>query len=116
MFNCLGFYPVAPSSNVYNIGSPCAEGLTLTLSNNKQIKMTTENWSATNVYVKELLVNGKKYDKSYLTYDDIKNGVELHFVMGEKPNYKRGISKEDIPQSISLPGKTVLYKKQSVNR
>ena len=22
MFNCLGFYPVAPSSNFYNIGSP----------------------------------------------------------------------------------------------
>lgn len=116
MFNCLGFYPVAPSSNVYNIGSPCAAGLTLTLSNGKQIRMTTENWSATNVYVKELLVNGKKYSKSYLTYDDIKNGVELHFVMSEKPNYKRGISKEDIPQSISLPGKTALYKKQSVNR
>ena len=33
--------------------------------------MTTENWSEENVYIKELYVNGKKYDKSYLTYEDV---------------------------------------------
>ena len=52
MFNCLGFYPVAPSSNFYNIGSPCVKSLTVTLSNGKQIKMTTEGWSEKAVYVR----------------------------------------------------------------
>ena len=111
MFNCLGFYPVAPSSNFYNIGSPCVKSLTVTLSNGKQIKMTTEGWSEKAVYVKDLYVNGQKYTKSYLPYDMVKEGVTLHFVMSEKPSYKRGVAKGDIPPSISSGKETVLYKK-----
>ena len=110
MFNCLGMYPVAPSSNVYNIGSPCVEALEITLSNGKKIKMTTENWSKDNVYVKELYVNGKKYDKSYLPYSQVSDGVELHLVMSDKPNYKRAVSAKAIPPSLSMPGKTLMYK------
>jgi predicted alpha-1,2-mannosidase len=111
MFNCLGFYPVAPSSNMYNIGSPCAEGLTVRLSNGKQIEMTTENWSAKNLYVKAFYLNGKKYDKSYLRYDDIRNGAKLHFVMSAKPNYKRAVSDEAVAPSLSTPGKTMRWQK-----
>lgn len=109
MFNCLGIYPVAPSSNFYNIGSPCVKSLTIMQSNGKQIKMTTDGWSEKAVYVKELYVNGQKYDKSYLPYDMVKNGIELHFVMSEKPAYKRGVSKDDIPPSISSSSKTAIY-------
>ena len=110
MFNCIGFYPVAPSSNIYNIGSPCAEAITVRMSNGKNIEMTADNWSPKNLYVKELYVNGKKYDKSYLTYDDIRDGVKLRFVMSSKPNYKRAVSDEAVPPSISLPEKTLKYK------
>ena len=109
MFNCIGFYPVAPSSNIYNIGSPCAEAITVRMSNGKNIEMTADNWSPKNLYVKELYVNGKKYDKSYLTYDDIRDGVKLRFVMSSKPNYKRAVSDEAVPPSISLPEKTMKY-------
>ena len=111
MFNCAGFYPVAPSSNIYNIGSPCVEALTIAMSNGNEIRMTTENWSKDNVYVKELYVNGKKYNKSYLTYDDVQSGITLHFVMSDKPNYKRAVSADACPASLSLPGKTKLYQK-----
>lgn len=113
MFNCLGIYPVAPSSNIYNISSPCAEGLNVSLSNGKQIRMTTENWSSRNVYVKELYVNGKKYDKSYLPFSIVNEGVELHFVMSDKPNYSRGVHKSSLPPSISEKKKTHLYKKNN---
>ncbi len=109
MFNCVGFYPVAPSSNVYNIGSPCVEALSIRMSNGKEIKMTTENWSEENVYIKELYVNGKKYDKSYLTYEDVQAGITLHFVMSGKPNYKRAVSADARPASLSSPGKTMFY-------
>lgn len=71
--------------------------------------MTTEGWSEKAVYVKELYVNGQKYTKSYLPYDMVKKGVTLHFVMSEKPSNKRGVAKGDIPPSISLPGKTMVY-------
>ena len=109
MFNCIGFYPIAPSSNIYNIGSPCAEAITVRMSNGKNIEMTADHWSPENLYVKELYVNGKKYDKSYLTYDDIRDGVKLRFVMSSKPNYKRAVSDEAVAPSISSPEKTVKY-------
>lgn len=109
MFNCIGFYPVAPSSNIYNIGSPCVQAITVKLSNGHYIEMTTENWSPKNVYIKSLYVNGKKYDKSYLNYDDIKNGVKLHFVMSYKPNYKRAVSNDAVASSLSQVVETMKY-------
>ena len=54
-------------------------------------------------------VKGKKYDKSYLKYEDIRDGVKLRFVMSSKPNYKRAVSDEAVAPSLSLPGKTMKY-------
>ncbi len=109
LFNCMGFYPVAPSSNVYSIGSPCVEAMTVRMSNGKTIEMTADNWSEENVYVKALYVNGKKYDKSYLTYDDIRDGVELRFVMSDRPNRRRAVSDDAVAPSVSSPGMTARY-------
>lgn len=90
IFNSMGFYPVAPSSNIYSIGSPCVEAVTMKMSNGKDIKVTTKNWSKKNLYVKALYVNGKKHNKPFLKYADIKDGVHLHFVMSAKPNKNWG--------------------------
>lgn len=83
----------------------CRGAFQIRMSNGKEIKMTTENWSEENVYIKELYVNGKKYDKSYLTYEDVQAGITLHFVMSGKPNYKRAVSADARPASLSSPAK-----------
>ena len=100
IFNCMGFYPTAPSSNVYNIGSPALPEVTMHMSNGKDLKMTTDNWSKKNIYVKELYLNGKLHDKSYITYDDIRDGAELHFVMSPVPVRTRAVGKEAVPPSL----------------
>lgn len=100
IFNCMGFYPTAPSSNVYNIGSPALPEVTMHMSNGKDLKMTTDNWSKKNIYVKELYLNGKLHDKSYITYDDIRDGAELHFVMSPVPVKTRAVGKEAVPPSL----------------
>ena len=51
--------------------------------------------------MKEIYLNGEEYNKSYITYNDIKDGMDLHFVMSARPNYKRGISDDAVPPSIS---------------
>ena len=56
-----------------------------------------------------MYLNGEKYTKSYINYDDIKNGVKIHFVMSNKPNYKRGTKASDIPASVSEKGKTKVF-------
>ncbi len=100
LFNTMGFYPTAPSSNVYCIGSPTVPGVELTLYNGEKIKVTTENWSEENVYIRKMYVNGKKWDKSYLTYADIKDGAEIHYVMGARPDRRRAVSQEAVPPSL----------------
>ena len=100
IFKCMGFYPTAPSSNVCNIGSPALPEVTMHMSNGKDLKMTTDNWSKKNIYVKELYLNGKLHDKSYITYDDIRDGAELHFVMSPVPVRTRAVGKEAVPPSL----------------
>jgi predicted alpha-1,2-mannosidase len=96
IFNCMGFYPVCPSSNIYNIGSPALPAITTKLSNGKQIRVTTANWSPEALYIDKVLVNGKPYTKSYLTWEMLKDGCALHFVMSTRPNKRWATRTTDI--------------------
>ncbi len=85
IFNCLGFYPFCPAADWYYVGSPCVPAMSVTLSNGKQIKMTTKRWSKDTVYVKAAWLNGKRLSEPVIHYDDIKDGATLHFEMSRKP-------------------------------
>ena len=103
LFNTMGFYPTAPSSNVYNIGSPTVEGVAVHLSGGGTIRVTTENWSPENLYVRRMYVDGREWDKSYIAYDDIRRGAHIHFVMSPRPARRRAVSEAAIPPSLSVP-------------
>ncbi|MBK5720590.1 GH92 family glycosyl hydrolase [Dysgonomonas sp. Marseille-P4677] len=111
IFNCMGFYPTCPSSNIYAIGSPGLEAVEMTLDNGKKVSITTENYSKQNVYIQSMTLNGKEYNKTYITYNDIKNGADIKFVLGSNPNKDWGTSDESVAPSLSKPNKTLLYTK-----
>jgi predicted alpha-1,2-mannosidase len=113
IFNCMGFYPTCPSSNIYAIGSPGLEAVEMTLGNGKKISMTTENYSKQNVYIQSMILNGKEYNKTYITYDDIKNGADIKFVLGSNPNKDWGASDESVAPSLSKPNQTLRYQKSN---
>jgi len=85
LFNTMGFYPVAPSSNYYAIGTPCAKQVTMKLGNGKIFTTKAVNYSPENVYIQSITLNGKKWDKFLLPVEEVKKGGELIFVMGNKP-------------------------------
>ena len=101
IFNCIGIYPVAPASGYYNIGSPALPAIDVTMSNGNHIRMTTKGWNRKAVYINKVYVNGKPYSKSYLTWDDVQKGIDLHFVMSTKPNRRWAVRTEDIAPSLS---------------
>ncbi|MDD4761115.1 MAG: GH92 family glycosyl hydrolase [Bacteroidaceae bacterium] len=111
IFNCLGFYPIAPTSGYYNLGSPALPALTLSLSNGKTLKMTTKNWSKKNVYVHKFYLNGKVWDKSYIPYEAIRDGATLLYEMSDKPNMKRAVAPDATAPSISEYGRLVKYQR-----
>ena len=83
IFNCLGFYPLCPGSNEYELGSPCLPGVTVRLSDGGLLKVRTKNWTPQNVHVKAVYLNGVKLKGTTLRYEDIRGGAELLFVMGK---------------------------------
>ena len=81
IFNCMGFYPVCPGSEEYELGSPCVPGLSVRLSGGGILNVRTKNWSKEHVYVKAVYLNGQKVKGTTIRYADIKDGGELLFVM-----------------------------------
>lgn len=90
LFNAMGFYPVCPGSNYYAIGSPVLKSITLHLPADKTFKVTAQNVNNKNIYIQSVKLNGKEWNKPYFHYDELKNGGEMVFTMGPKPNKKWG--------------------------
>jgi predicted alpha-1,2-mannosidase len=84
IFSALGFYPVAPASDEYAIGSPLVTNAILNLENGKTFKIETVNQSAKNVYVKSIMLNGKPLKRFFITHKDIMNGGKIVFIMSDK--------------------------------
>lgn len=89
IFSSLGFYPVAPGSDVYAIGSPAVQSATIALENGKTFSVGTVNQSDRNVYVKKVLLNGKPVTDYTIRHSDITNGGKLVFYMSSQPNRKK---------------------------
>jgi putative alpha-1,2-mannosidase len=85
IFTSLGFYPVAPGSPDYALGSPLVEEAILKLDNINSVKIIAKNQSAKNVFVKSVSVDGKKLDRNYLTHDEVTKSREIVFEMSSKP-------------------------------
>lgn len=81
ILSSLGFYPVAPSSDQYAFGSPTIENAVLKLENGKEFIIDVKNQSAENVYVKSVILNGKRLNRLYITHSEIIQGGSLIFNM-----------------------------------
>lgn len=86
LFSSLGFYPVAPGSNQYMLGSPAIKTATIHLENGKTFTVQAKDQSDKNVFVKKVILNGKELDRRYITHEDIETGGKLTFYMSSKPN------------------------------
>lgn len=91
LFNAMGFYPVCPGTNYYAIGSPVIPKATLHLSGGKTFTMAAINLSEKNIYIQKVTINGKPWNSPYFGYDELKDGGQLVFYMGSKPDKKWGM-------------------------
>jgi predicted alpha-1,2-mannosidase len=84
IFSTIGFYPVAPGSPVYQIGSPAVKAAILHLENGKTFSIEAKNQSDKNVYVEKIELNGKRLNRLYITHSEIINGGKMVFFMSDK--------------------------------
>jgi len=92
LFSTLGFYPVAPGSEQYAIGSPAIKEATLRLENGKTFRIETKNQSDKNVYVQKVVLNGKELTTPFLLHTDIMKGGKMTFYMSSKPNKSNSLA------------------------
>lgn len=85
VFSAMGFYPVNPVGGEYEIGTPLFPKMSMHLDNGKIFTVLASAVSRENIYVQSVKVNGKPYDKSYLTHRQIMDGVTVELQMSPIP-------------------------------
>ncbi len=100
VFSALGFYPVAPGSGIYAIGTPVFPRAVITLENGKTFAIKAIGVSDQNFYIQSASLNGKPYTKCSISHADILKGGELVFNMGPQPNKAWGSGFGGFPDSF----------------
>jgi len=101
IFTALGFYPVCPGTDQYVIGAPLFKKAVIHLENGKQVTINAPANSETNRFVKAMSVDGKPYNKVYLTHEQLLNGATIEFEMTEAADKTRTVDAGDMPWSFS---------------
>ena len=101
IFSVMGFYPVCPGTDQYVLGAPYLPYVKVALPNGKTLEISAPKVSDKNRYVRSLKIDGNKYDKLYITHEDLMKGGKWEFDMGSKPNKKRGLNRTEKPYSMT---------------
>lgn len=101
VFSAMGFYPVAPGTDQYPIGSPLFDKVTLNLENGNKTVIKAEDNSKKNIYIESMNINEVDYTKNFLTHEELTSGATIEFKMSDSPNFNRGINPSDFPYSFS---------------
>ena len=94
VFSSMGFYPVTPGQNIYALGSPVFDKITINLDKNfynaDKFTIETRNNSRENKYIQSVSLNGKPLTDPWFDHSEIRNGSTLIFEMGPEPNKQWG--------------------------
>src|SRR5690554_2121089 len=101
VFSAMGFYPVAPATDEYVIGSPLFKKVTINLENGNKIEIEAPENGPRNRYVQSITLNGKTYGKNFFRYSELMKGANIKFEMSDTPNKKRGTDESAFPYSFS---------------
>ncbi len=100
VFSMMGFYPVCPGSPYYIIGAPSFDEITINLENGNKFKITANNISNENYYIQSATLNGKPFERSWISHDEIVNGGTLTFEMGVTPNKHWASGSDGLPPNM----------------
>jgi len=92
VFSALGFYPACPGDANYLIGSPLFSKATLRLPGGKSFTITATHNGPQEFYIQGGKLNGEKFDRTFISHEQITGGGTLEFEMGSSPNYHWGVS------------------------
>ncbi len=91
-WSALGFYPVCPGSNRYEIGSPLFKLVQVEINKSfypgGMLTLKTINNSDQNGYIRSILMDGEDYKNDYFKHDALISGKTIVFNMDFEPSRK----------------------------
>ena len=87
VFACIGLYPEIPGVGGFSINSPIFSSIKLHLKNGD---VTILGGSEKRYYISSMKLNGKTYDSTWITWEELANGATIQYKMSNKPNNKWG--------------------------
>jgi predicted alpha-1,2-mannosidase len=99
VLSAIGLYQVTPGDPVYTFGSPVFEEIKINFENGKSFTIKANNNSTENIYIQSAVFNGRKYNKLFIAHQEILNGGELVFEMGNRPATNLSQEQMEIPVS-----------------
>lgn len=100
-FSMIGFYPVAPGTDQYVLGSPVFEEISIETSKNHKFTVKAKGVSDNARYIQSATLNGKPFTRTYITHGELLKGGSLVLQMGDKPNKEWGVQAADMPFSLT---------------
>ena len=97
LMSAMGLYQMNPADGVFVFGSPRFKRIEMKVHDGQTFVVEAPDNGPENIYIKKVYLNGRPYDKSYITYQDIVNGGTLTFMMDKRPNKKFGSAPQDRP-------------------
>ena len=100
VFASLGLFPGIPGVGGFLLGSPLFPSATVHLAGGAALVIHAPEASLDNRYVRELRLNGTLYHRTWIAWNDVKNGAILDFVLSSTPDPTWGAAAEDAPPSL----------------
>jgi putative alpha-1,2-mannosidase len=85
IFTASGFSPACVGWPIYYLNVPLFEKVTYQLPKGRSFHIEVKNFSATNKFIKQVMLNGKILNRNYISQDDINAGGTLSIVASAHP-------------------------------
>jgi len=99
VMSAMGFYPVAPGSNQYVIGSPLFDEVRIHLENGNEFLIRARNNRHEAPYIRKATFNDEPFNRAFITHEEIMRGGALRFLMSKRPEPSFASAPEEWPVS-----------------
>jgi predicted alpha-1,2-mannosidase len=106
IFTSMGFYPVCPGSNRYELSTPLFSKVTIGKGNANRFTVTRDSMTASSIYPRSIKLNGTSTEP-LITHESIARGGTLEFFTCSDPALTVNLT--NIPASDAKPVATVPY-------
>jgi predicted alpha-1,2-mannosidase len=105
----LGLYPSTPGTPILTVNTPLFDRVVIQLPAGKSIKLAAPGASGPDRmrYIKNLHIDGRPTDQTYLPESIIQTGGDLSFSLSARPNKGWGTADSSVPPSFGAGSSTV---------